>query len=209
MQGRILRLTCTLLLLIVAGALVIAWRSREESSAASDLRAVHAAGGAPARLDGSSRPERAAVALDVSDLLARGMRGDRAAWGTLASGADRLSREQRAEVRLAVRAQMGYITHPTADYRGGAEAIELAAAVADASLLSSLLNLIESWDLVVAKLPLTEQRDDLVALAAIRAAVTRVGSPEQEAQLASGLRRLAERSEMHEQGGDGRDGEGR
>lgn len=91
---------------------------------------------------------------------------DEKAWDEAAeSGGPDLLPAAKASLRAAF--------HATAPYRGGTGAMRVAARFADADTCELFLRLLDRHDTVVAKLPLTERRDDLdfvrIAVEAVQA----------------------------------------
>jgi hypothetical protein len=87
-----------------------------------------------------------------------------------------------------LRATLGEVLHaaarPGAPYGGGADAIALAAAFGDDSTWEIFVRLIRARDTVIAKLPLTTERDDLAFLDHAMGAVAARGTDRQRAELA-------------------------
>jgi len=129
-----------------------------------------------ARADGSGpavRGPHAGSGDDLSDVvlsLARHRaRMDPATWARLrnllASAADRGDQAALQPALARLRVVLAEVLHaaakPGAPYGGGAEAVAVAAAVADDATCELMLDMVRARETVIAKLPLTTRRDDL------------------------------------------------
>jgi hypothetical protein len=124
----------------------------------------------------------------LPELLSRALSGSRSAWHILHAQAADLSRAEQSHLRQRLSGELARAVHPTAIYRGGSDAPRLAARLADPELCENLLALLSNWSCVVTQLPLTDDRDDLRVLEAIREGVAAAGTRAQRARLSTLLR---------------------
>ncbi len=91
---------------------------------------------------------------------------------------------QLTRLRATLAEVLGAAARPGAPYGGGVDALALAAAFGDESTWQLFLRLIRARDTVIAKLPLTTERDDLAFLDHAMGAVAAKGTSTQRAELA-------------------------
>ena len=161
---------------------------------------AHAMVGEPYQEDDFAAAYHPSAGLDVSSVLEVELarltqhryRMDAAYWVRLREVAapleGRLDEPALQPQLTRLRATLGEVLHaaarPGAPYGGGADAIALAAAFGDDSTWEIFVRLIRARDTVIAKLPLTTERDDLAFLDHAMGAVAARGTGRQRAALA-------------------------